>query len=153
MNILGIDIGGSGIKGALVNIESGQLTTDRFRIATPEGKGPVEMADTVQAVVKHFSWQGKIGITMPVRIRNGIACTAANIDHSWIGTDVNVLFSEKLSSKVTTLNDADAAGYAEVHYGAGKSSDGKTLVLTLGTALDPVYSSILRLSRIWNSAI
>ncbi len=135
LEILGIDIGGSGIKGALVDIESGQLTSERFRLDTPTGAYPREVAEVVHAVTKHFSWGKGIGITMPVRIRDGIACTAANIDQSWIGTDVEALFSSTLDSEVTVLNDADAAGYAEVHYGAAKGASGKTLILTLGTGI------------------
>lgn len=135
MEVLGIDIGGSGIKGALVDIESGQLTSERFRLDTPTGGYPKEVAEVVHAVAKHFSWKKKVGITMPVRIRDGIALTAANIDQSWIGTDVEALFSSTLGSEVTALNDADAAGCAEVHYGAAKGASGKTLVLTLGTGI------------------
>ncbi len=135
LNILGIDIGGTGIKGAPVRIKSGKLASERFRLPTPEGGRPKDVAKTVRAIVQHFKWHGKIGITMPVRIRNGIACTAANIHPSWIGTNVDSLFTKILGSDVTTLNDADAAGYAEVHHGAGKGAKGKTLVLTLGTGI------------------
>lgn len=135
LEILGIDIGGTGIKGALVDIESGQLTSERFRLDTPGGACPEEVAEVVHAIAKHFLWKKKVGITMPVRIRDGIACTAANIDPSWIGTDVEALFSSTLELEVTALNDADAAGYAEVHYGAGRGASGKTLVLTLGTGI------------------
>ncbi|MCY4223598.1 MAG: ROK family protein [Bacteroidetes bacterium] len=135
LEVLGIDIGGTGIKGAPVIIESGHLSAERFRIPTPEGGYPKDVAKTVRKVVKHFSWKGKIGISLPLRIRNGVACTAANIDHSWIGLDVGRLFSDALNAQVATLNDADAAGYAEVQYGAGKGSMGKTLVLTLGTGI------------------
>jgi len=135
LEVLGIDIGGTGIKGAPVNIESGCLSSKRFRIPTPEGGYPKDVAKAARKVVKHFSWKGKIGISLPLRIRSGVACTAANIDHSWIGLDVGRLFSDVLNSQVATLNDADAAGYAEVHYGAGKGSVGKTLVLTLGTGI------------------
>ena len=135
LKILGIDIGGSGIKGAPVIIESGQLASERFRLCTPAGGHPKSIAKTVHAVVKHFSWRGKIGITMPVRIRNGVACTASNVDNSWIGMDVSALFSDRIGSEVTILNDADAAGYAEIHYGAGKGAHGKILVLTLGTGI------------------
>ncbi|MCY4159368.1 MAG: ROK family protein [Bacteroidetes bacterium] len=135
LEVLGIDIGGTGIKGAPVIIETGEISSKRFRLPTPKKGLPQDIAETVHAVSKHFSWDGKIGITLPVRIRNGIACTAANIDQSWIGTNVNKLFSKVLESEVTTLNDADAAGYAETHYGAGKGAKGKTLVLTLGTGI------------------
>ena len=135
LEVLGIDIGGSGIKGARVNIESGALTSERFRLDTPVGGFPKDIAEITHTVVKYFSWQGNIGITMPVRIRNGIACTAANIDESWIGTNVESLFADTIGYEVTALNDADAAGYAEIHYGAGKGAHGKTLMLTLGTGI------------------
>lgn len=135
MEILGIDIGGTGIKGALVRIETGQLASERYRLPTPKGGCPNDIASVVQDIVKYFSWQGRVGITMPVRIRNGIACTAANIDDSWIGLHVDALFSDTLGCKVTTLNDADAAGCAEIHYGAGRNIHGKVLVLTIGTGI------------------
>lgn len=135
MEILGIDIGGTGIKGAPVRVETGQLVSERYRLPTPKGGCPNDIAAAVHAVVKHFMWQGRVGVTMPVRIRNGIACTAANIDPTWVGVHVDALFSDVLGSAVTTLNDADAAGYAEIHYGAGKGAGGKVLVLTIGTGI------------------
>lgn len=135
MEVLGIDIGGTGIKGAPVDIASGQLTSERFRLSTPEGARPEEVAQTVRAIVHHFSWHGRIGAAMPVRVRDGIALTASNIDSSWIGTNIEELFSRVTDSDVVTLNDADAAGYAEIHYGAGKGVSGKTLVLTFGTGI------------------
>ncbi len=135
MKVLGIDIGGTGIKGAPVIIESGEISSDRFRVPTPKGGCPQDVAKSVKAIVKHFSWKGKIGISLPLRIRNGVACTAANIDDSWVGLDIVALFSDALGTKIATLNDADAAGYAEIHYGAGKDAKGKTLVLTLGTGI------------------
>ena len=135
MEVLGIDIGGTGIKGAPVDIASGQLTSERFRLPTPKGARPKEVAQTVLAIVHHFSWRGRIGIAMPVRVHNGVARTAANIDPSWVGTNIERLFSRTTDSDVVTLNDADAAGYAEIHYGAGKGATGKTLVLTLGTGI------------------
>ena len=118
-----------------MDIASGQLTSERFRLSTPEGARPEEVAQTVRAIVHHFSWQGRIGAAMPVRVRDGIALTASNIDFSWIGTNIEELFSRVTDSDVVTLNDADAAGYAEIHYGAGKGVSGKTLVLTFGTGI------------------
>ncbi|MCY4233384.1 MAG: ROK family protein [Bacteroidetes bacterium] len=135
MEVLGIDIGGTGIKGAPVVIETGKIASERFRVPTPKGGYPKDVAKAVKKIVKHFSWKGKIGISLPMRIRNGVACTAANVDESWLGLDIVALFSDALGIKIATLNDADAAGYAEVHYGSGKAKLGKTLVLTLGTGI------------------
>lgn len=135
MEILGIDIGGTGIKGAPVVIESGKISSKRYRVSTPKGGYPKDIVKAVKTVVKHFSWKGKIGISLPLRIRQGVACTATNIDESWLGLDIVTLFSDALGVKIATLNDADAAGYAEIHYGAGKDAKGKTLVLTLGTGI------------------
>ena len=108
-----------------MDIASGHLTSERFRLSTPEGARPEEVAQTVRAIVHHFSWHGRIGAAMPVRVRDGIALTASNIDSSWIGTNIEELFSRVTDSDVVTLNDADAAGYAEIHYGAGKGVSGK----------------------------
>ena len=135
MNILGIDIGGSGIKAAPVNPVNGTLTEERLRIATPQPATPDAIADRVIKIINHFGWTDPIGCGLPAVIRNGIACTAANIDPAWIGTDVKKLFSARTGQNVTILNDADAAGLAEMHYGAGIKSSGTTIVVTAGTGL------------------
>ncbi|MGK2944633.1 MAG: polyphosphate--glucose phosphotransferase [Desulfuromonadales bacterium] len=135
MNILGIDIGGSAIKAAPVNSLNGSLAAERVRIATPQPATPDAIADTVVKAIGHFNWSGPIGCGLPSVVRNGIACTAANIDPAWIGLDVVELLSAKTRLDVTVLNDADAAGLAEMYFGAGKNASGTTLVVTAGTGL------------------
>lgn len=135
MNVLGIDIGGSGIKGAIVNGETGELVTDRFRIPTPKSARPDDVADVVAQVVDHFEWTGDIGCTFPAVIRNGIIYSAANVDKSWIGTDGKKLFEARTGCNVTIINDADAAGIAEMVFGAGRDVPGVVLMLTLGTGI------------------
>jgi len=135
MNILGIDVGGSAIKAAPVNPASGTLAADIVRIATPQPATPVAIAETITKAANHFDWTGLVGCGLPAVIRNGIACTAANIDSGWIGVDVVELLSIKTGLKITVLNDADAAGLAEMHYGAGRNASGTTIVVTAGTGL------------------
>jgi polyphosphate glucokinase len=136
MEVLGIDIGGSGIKGALVDVETGRMVTDRFRISTPDGAKPLDMAQTVKKIVEHFAWQGPVGIGFPAVVRQGVAESAANISKDWIGIDVNKLLSETTGCPVYTLNDADAAGIAEMTFGAGKDAKkGVVMILTLGTGI------------------
>lgn len=135
MHILGIDIGGSGIKAAPVNPVDGTLVEERLRIATPQPATPDAVADTVCMSIEHFDWKGPIGCGVPSVIRNGIAYTASNIDPGWIGTHVVDLFSARCGQKVAALNDADAAGLAEMHYGAGSTASGTTIVVTAGTGL------------------
>lgn len=133
--ILGIDIGGTGIKGAPVDHERGELTEDRFRIPTPEGGSPGDVARVVAEVVAHFDVDGPIGCTFPAVIRRGVALTAANVDNAWIGTDAQALLSGEVGRPVTVVNDADAAGLAEMQHGAGKGRDGTVVMLTLGTGI------------------
>jgi polyphosphate glucokinase len=135
MEILGIDIGGSGIKGAPVNIETGQLVTDRYRIPTPQPSVPDAVGDVVAKITRHFNWTGPIGCTFPAVVRHGITYTAANVDDAWIGTDGQTLLREKTGCPVLLLNDADAAGYAEMKLGAGHDRSGVVIVLTLGTGI------------------
>jgi polyphosphate glucokinase len=135
MAVLGIDIGGSGIKGAVVDTDTGEFLADRYRIATPEGARPDEVAKVVKKVTKHFAWKGPIGCCFPASIQHGIARTAANVDKSWIGTNAERLFSEATGCPVRVLNDADAAGLAEMRFGAGKGIGGLVLIVTIGTGL------------------
>ncbi len=135
MNVLGIDIGGSGIKGAPVDTLQGTLIKERLQIPTPSPATPNAVAETLAEIIRHFNWTGPIGCGLPTVIRSGIACTAANIDPSWIGTDVVKLLSTHSGLEVSVLNDADAAGLAEIHYGAGKNATGTTIVITAGTGL------------------
>src|SRR5512133_2922070 len=109
MDIIGIDVGGSGIKGVPVNIETGTLLEERFRLPTPEKAKPDDVAETLAEVVKHFKWNGPVGIGFPAGVRHGIVYTAANIHKSWIETDAHKLFGEKTGCPVFVLNDADAA--------------------------------------------
>jgi polyphosphate glucokinase len=135
MKVLGIDVGGSGIKGAPVDTKTGELLEARHRIPTPEGAKPKAVAGVVAEVAAHFHWDGPIGCGFPAAVQHGIARTAANIDVSWIGTDIASLFTRKSGCPVHAINDADAAGLAEMAFGAGKGRDGVVLIVTIGTGL------------------
>lgn len=135
MEILGIDIGGSGIKGAPVDLKKGELSAPRHRIPTPQPATPEAVAATVGQIAAHFSWQGPIGCGFPAVIRRGTAHTAANVDPAWIGTQAEALFSEATGCPVRVANDADVAGLAEMRYGAGRGRDGVVLMVTLGTGI------------------
>jgi polyphosphate glucokinase len=133
----GIDIGGSGIKGAIVDIASGQLATERRRIATPQPSTPAAVAAVVAQLVSDAGWRGDVGATFPAVIKHGVAQSAANVDPSWVGTDVDRVFTEAVGggSEVIVLNDADAAGIAEARFGAAKGVAGVVIMLTFGTGI------------------
>jgi polyphosphate glucokinase len=133
--ILGIDVGGSGIKGAVVDIETGKLTVERHRIATPQPATPEKIAKTIKEIAKHFDYKGKIGVGYPAVIKNGVIKTAANIDKSNIEINADKLFSKITGNEVYVINDADAAGIAENSFGHGKDIDGTVLFLTVGTGI------------------
>jgi polyphosphate glucokinase len=133
--ILGIDIGGSGIKGAPIDIKTGKLLEERYRIPTPEPSSPQNVAKTLKDLVKHFKWKGPIGCGFPAVVQRGVVRTAANIDKSWINTDAKKLFEEVTKLPVSVINDADAAGLAEIKLGAGAGFKGAVLVLTIGTGI------------------
>ena len=133
--ILGIDVGASGIKGAIVNITTGELVTERFRVPTPSPSKPKAVAKAVTDVVNHFEWKGLIGVGFPSVIQNGIAKTAANIDKKWIGTNVEQLLSEATGCSVYARNDADVAGIAELQFGSGKGNKGTVILITIGSGL------------------
>jgi polyphosphate glucokinase len=136
MQGLGIDIGGSGIKGAVVDLDKGELLGERHRIETPQPSTPEAVAGVVNQIVSHFAWQGPIGCTFPAIVHHGVTMTAANVDKSWIGCDAAGLFSQATGRKVILLNDADAAGIAEMTFGAGKGREkGVVIVLTFGTGI------------------
>jgi polyphosphate glucokinase len=135
---LGIDFGGSGIKGAPVNVKTGELITERFRIDTPSPSTPEAVADVIDQIAKHFNWHGKIGVGFPSVILHGKVLTAANIDKSWIGVEVDKFLSQKTGCSVFTINDADAAGTAAMTHGAGKGEKGLVLFLTIGTGIGSV---------------
>ena len=135
MNILGIDIGGSGMKGAIVNSFTGELLTSRYRIPTPPSRKPDEMAKVLKEIVDHFDHKGPIGCGFPTVIKDGICKSEGNLHKSWKGKDVKKLFNEVTGLPITVINDADAAGYAVMHYGIGKGVEGFVLMITIGTGL------------------
>lgn len=144
--VIGIDIGGTGIKGGIVNLDKGKLVGDRFRIDTPQPATPEAVAKVVGAIVAELmnredapSKKAPVGVTFPAIIAHGIARSAANVDKSWIGTDVDTLLTKELGRDVQVMNDADAAGLAEARYGAGKGVDGTVLVITLGTGIGSAF--------------
>jgi polyphosphate glucokinase len=135
---LGIDIGGSGIKGAPVDLAKGQLAKERLRLETPKVSSPAAVAAVVAQIAAHFAddtGDSPIGVTLPAVVTSGVVRTAANIDPAWIGTNAQKLLSDKLGRPVTVVNDADAAGVGELHFGAARESDGLVLVSTLGTGI------------------
>lgn len=134
---LGIDIGGTGIKSAVVDIGSGQLTTERSRVLTPHPSTPDAVAEVVAKIVADLNWTGPVGATFPAVIQHGVARSAANVDGSWIGTDVDACFTSAAhgADGVYVLNDADAAGIAEVRFGAAKDVPGVVILLTFGTGI------------------
>ena len=135
MEILGIDIGGSGIKGAPVDTESGVLLAPRCRIPTPSPAKPGGVSKAVGEVARQFDWRGPVGCGFPAAIRSGVVLTAANIHKNWIGTDAITRFSEATGCPTVVINDADAAGLAEMTFGAGKGRRGVVLIVTIGTGL------------------
>jgi polyphosphate glucokinase len=135
VTLLGIDIGGTGIKGAPVDVETGQLVAERFRIDTPQPAVPNAVADVVEQIARHFNYRGAAGVTFPAVVKHGVTYTAANVDRSWVGTDAGELFSRHVGGQVTVVNDADAAGVAEIRFGAGKDRKGVIILLTLGTGI------------------
>lgn len=136
MNVFGVDIGGSGIKGAPVDLDRGDLAQERHKVLTPHPSTPDAVADGVAEVVGHFGWTGPVGITFPGVVTGGITRTAANVDKGWIDKDAASLLGERLGGlPVTILNDADAAGVAEMTFGAGRGRKGTVILLTFGTGI------------------
>lgn len=138
--ILGVDVGGSGIKGALVNVDTGEFVGERHKIATPQPATPEAIAGTIARIVEHFAWDGPVGITVPSVVRNQTVRSAANIDKSWIGVECAELFGAYLEDReFTVLNDADAAGLAEVAFGDEHARRGSVLFLTFGTGIGSAF--------------
>jgi polyphosphate glucokinase len=131
----GIDIGGSGMKAAIVDISTGELVSDRIRIDTPQPATPEAMAEVLNELVTHHRWGGPIGVAFPAVVRHGVVGSAANIDKSWIDVDADALFSASSGLDVHMLNDADAAGVAEMRFGAGAGRKGVVMMLTFGTGI------------------
>jgi polyphosphate glucokinase len=135
MRALGIDIGGTGIKAAPVDVDTGQLLTERTKIDTPRPAVPEAVARVVERLVSTFAWSGPVGITFPGVVADGVIRTAANLDPAWIGLDAATLLGQAASSPVRVLNDADAAGVAEMTFGAGVGQHGTVVMLTFGTGI------------------
>lgn len=135
MTVLGIDIGGSGIKGAPVDIDAGALTDDRYRLETPRPATPDAVGGVLADVAGHWKGNDAIGVTFPGVVRNGVIETAANLEPEWVGVDAAALFTERTKRRTTVLNDADAAGVAEMAFGAGRNVHGVVLLLTFGTGI------------------
>jgi polyphosphate glucokinase len=134
-HVLGIDIGGTGIKAAPVDTATGELTAERQKLTTPHPATPDAVVEIVAQLVQAFDWTGPAGVTFPGVVVNGVIHTAANLDHAWIGVDAVKTFEEGTRLAVTVLNDADAAGVAEMRFGAGKGVGGTVLLLTFGTGI------------------
>ena len=135
MEILGIDIGGTGIKGATVDTDSGVMLAERFRIPTPNPGKPKPISEVVGEIARHFEWNDLIGCGFPAAVRGGKVMNAANISKKWVGVDAAALFAEETHCPVHVLNDADAAGLAEMTFGSGRGRKGVVLIITIGTGL------------------
>lgn len=135
---IGIDVGGTGIKGALVDVKKGELVSERLKYPTPEGGEPEDIADVVKQIAIELDGEKsdlEIGICFPAVVKHGITKSAANVSKRWINLDAEALFSKVLGKKVLVVNDADAAGYAEIRFGAAKNQDGLVIMTTLGTGI------------------
>ena len=135
MNILGIDIGGTGIKGAIVDTEVGELVSERYRVPTPQPATPRAVIETVEQVVREFNWHGPVGCGFPAAIKHEIVKTASNIDHSWIGLNAAAQIEKDTGCPTHLVNDVDAAGFAEMKFGAGKKEKGTVIVVAVGTGI------------------
>jgi polyphosphate glucokinase len=139
MEVLGIDFGGTGIKGAPINTLNAELLAERVRFDTPQPSTPEAVSIAIKQLVDHFNWKGKVGIGFPSVIQKGVVLTAANIDYSWVGVKVDQMLSKVTGCEVHTLNDADAAGMAELYHGAGKGNKGVVMLLTIGTGIGTAF--------------
>lgn len=135
MEILGIDIGGTGIKGALVDVETGKLTTEKHRIPTPKPATPEAVSNTILELINHFNWKGLVGCGFPTPLQHGKCLSGGNLHKDWKGTQVDELFKAKSGNEFSIVNDADAAGLAEINFGAGKDVKGVVIMITIGTGI------------------
>lgn len=135
MRVFGVDIGGSGIKGAPVDTRRGRLLAERRRIPTPQPATPQAVSRAVRELVQGFKWKGPVGCAVPAVVQRGYVRTAANISETWLGVHAPRLFRKAIGRGVTVINDADAAGYAEMHFGAGRRREGLVIIVTLGTGI------------------
>ena len=136
MQVLGIDIGGTGIKGAIVDTLTGELISERYRLDTPQPSTPEALAETVKKLIDHFEWKGSVGCAFPTVVINGKSIYSSNLDDSWVGTQIDETLSKYCDGlKFTVINDADAAGIAEMRFGVGKGLAGLVITITIGTGL------------------
>ena len=135
MDVLGIDIGGTGIKGAIINVAKGELNSDRFRLRTPQPATPAAVTQTVKEIIDYFGWKGLVGCGFPAVVLRGEIATAANISKKWIGINAALQFSQATGCNFVVGNDADVAGVAEMRFGAGRDKMGVVLIVTLGTGI------------------
>ena len=135
MKILGIDVGGTGIKGAIVNVETGELLTDRLRIPTPQPATPEAVTTVIKQIVEHFNWNDHVGVGFPTPLLHGKCVTGGNLDKNWKNVQVNELLKNEIGNEFFVVNDADAAGLAEINFGAGKNKQGVVIVITIGTGI------------------
>lgn len=133
--ILGIDVGATGMKGGLVDVEKGEMVSERFKLPTPKPSKPASMSKVMAEIVDHFKYKGIVGCGFPSIIKNNIALSAANIDESWIGTNVRKKFTKSTGCNMVICNDADVAGMAEMQFGQGRGVDGLVIIITIGTGL------------------
>jgi len=135
MEILGIDVGGSGIKGAIVDTQKGELITERYRISTPKPATPYAVIEVIEKIIKNFEWQGPVGCGFPAAVKNEVVKTASNIDDSWIGVNASAQIEKKTGCSTHLVNDVDAAGFAEIEFGAGKRLFGTIFMANFGTGI------------------
>lgn len=133
--ILGIDVGGSGVKGAIVNTKAGELVTDRYKVLTIQPATPSSIIKQINHIIDYHKWEGPVGVGFPAVVDNGMVYSASNIHKDWINTDIMGLLNDADSNDIHVVNDADAAGLAEIRFGAGKGREGKVLLLTIGTGI------------------
>lgn len=135
MILLGLDIGGTGIKGALVNSETGELESERFRLPTPKNAKPQAIAEVVKEILANFDWKGPVGVGFPTIVKNGICKSQSNLHKDWVNINIEEFFNSVCGNAFKVINDADAAGMAEMSFGAGKGKKGLILTITLGTGI------------------
>ncbi len=134
--VLGVDVGGSGIKAAIIDTKTGELLSERLRVNTPKPSKPEAMATALQELVAMHQWKkGLVGVGFPAIVSQGVAHSAANIDDAWIGTSIEKVFGDAINCPIVALNDADAAGIAEMRFGVGKGKRGTVMLLTIGTGI------------------
>ena len=143
--VLGLDIGGTGIKGGIVNVKKGRMKTERLKIATPKPATPKSVAEVCREMITLFNWSGPVGVGFPAIVKNNVCLTASNIDKSWIGVDVAKLIKKHAGISARVINDADAAALCELYFGAAKDKKGLTMLTTVGTGIGcgMLYNGVL----------